>query len=363
MGFLYAIGVFSAVVGILSVLLVVAEYFLVAYGECAITINEQKNLTVDGGCTLLDALYRNKIFIPSACGGQATCGFCKVTVLGGGGPFLPTEAQFVGRVERRAGMRLACQVKVKEDIRIQVPPEYLDVQEFIAEVVGTRDVTPDIKEIRFRLIEPKEIEFRPGQYIQIKAPDPDGDYVFRAYSISSATYEHNEVELNVRLVPGGIGSTYLHNLKVGEKVTFTGPFGEFELNEDPDCEMICVGGGCGMAPMKAIITSMFDKNPNRKCWLFFGCRGCDDIFYLDIYKELEKKYPGFHVIYALSDMKPGDVWDGEKGFIHLSVDKYLDDQERPRQAFLCGPPPMINAVMQVLEDKGLDPDDIFYDKF
>ncbi|NOZ19806.1 MAG: 2Fe-2S iron-sulfur cluster binding domain-containing protein [Planctomycetes bacterium] len=356
-------GVFSAIVGILSVLLVLAEYFLVNYGQCQVTINDQKELSVTGGCTLLSALYENKIFIPSACGGQATCGFCKVTVLNGGGPFLPTEAEFVGRAERREGVRLACQVKVKEDIQIKVPPEYLDVQEFSAEVLSTRDVTPDIKELRFGLIEPKEIEFRPGQYIQIKAPDPDGGFVFRAYSIASATYDKNIVELNVRIVPGGIGSTYLHNLKVGDKVTFTGPFGEFELNEDENCEIICVGGGCGMAPMRAIIRSIYEKNPNRKCWLFFGCRGSDDIFYLDDYQEMEKKYPGFHVVYGLSDMKEGDVWDGEKGFIHLSVDKYLDDEEKPRQAFLCGPPPMIAAVMDVLEDKGLDEEDIFYDKF
>jgi Na+-transporting NADH:ubiquinone oxidoreductase subunit F len=229
-------------------------------------------------------------------------------------------------------------------------------------VESTLDLTYDIKEIRLKIDDSEEISQRPGQYVQIQAPSPDGP-VFRAYSISSPTYEPTVVELNVRLVPGGIGSTYLHNLNVGDKVSFTGPYGEFYLNENPSVEIICVGGGCGMAPMKNIIYSLYDKWPNRSCWLFFGCRTTEDIFYLERFKDLEKKHPNFHVIYALSDeLKPEEKWDGETGFIHLSVDKYLE-HGIPRQAFLCGPPLMIKAVTRVLEEKGLSPDDIFYDEF
>ncbi len=360
--FLYSLLVFPGVVLVLSALLVLAERFLVDAGPFEIDINGEMQIQAPGGATLLQALYDNRIFIPSACGGQATCGHCKLRVKEGAGDLLPTELPFMSRKERQEGVRLACQVKVRGPLVIDVPAIYLDVQEYRAEVKSTRPVTPDIKEIRFRLIDPPEIEFKPGQYIQVKCPDPDGEYVFRAYSISSKVSEKNEVELNVRLVPGGIGSTYLHNLREGDEVTFTGPFGEFELSQDPETEIICVGGGCGMAPIKCILTSMFEQNPDRKAWLFFGCRGTEDIFYYDLYEEMAKKYPGFRFVYALSDLKPGEQWDGEKGFIHISVDKYLNRGGK-RQAFLCGPPPMIAAVMEVFEDKELPEEHIFYDKF
>ena len=167
----------------------------------------------------------------------------------------------------------------------------------------------------------------------------------------------------VRLVPGGIGSTYIHELQEGDPVTFTGPYGEFYLNEDPNVEMVCVGGGCGMAPMKNIIYSIYEKTPARICWLFFGCRTTKDIFYLEEFKALAEKHPNFNLIYALSDeLTDGEEWDGETGFVHLAVDKHIEPNIS-RQAFLCGPPPMIDAVMRVLEDKGLAEQDIFYDKF
>jgi Na+-transporting NADH:ubiquinone oxidoreductase subunit F len=170
------------------------------------------------------------------------------------------------------------------------------------------------------------------------------------------------VELIVRLVPGGVGSTYLHNLEVGDRVTFTGPFGDFRLSEEPDAAILCVGGGCGMAPIKSIIYSVLHRWPDRECWLFFGCRAARDIFYLGRFEELAEQHPGFHVIYALSDMEPEDEWDGETGFIHLSVDKHLEPDRRS-QAFLCGPPPMIEAVTDVLQEKNLKPSDWYYDEF
>ena len=363
MVYLLAIVVLVVLVVGLTLLLTVAEKALIDYGTCKIDINRADcEFECEGGQTLLSALNGEEIWIPSACGGKGSCGYCKVTVLDGGGPVLPTETPYLTRREQKSGVRLACQVKVREDMQLKIPQDLLNVQLFHATVKSTRSVTHDIKEIRFSLIEPAEISHRPGQYVQILAPSSDGP-VSRAYSISSAAYEHNEVELNVRLVDGGIGSTYLHNLEVGDEVVFTGPYGEFELNTGPETELICVGGGCGMAPMKNIIYSVYDRWPERSLWLFFGCRGTADIFYLDEVKTLAEKHPSFHVVYALSDeLGPGEVWDGETGFIHLAVDKMLEPGIK-RQAFLCGPPPMIEAVTVVLKQKGLRDRNIFYDKF
>ena len=352
-------GLFISLAGVL----ILAERYLVNYGVCEIDINAgERQLEIEGGQTLLSSLYENEIFIPSACGGRGSCAYCKVTVESGGGPVLPTETPYLTRKEIRSGARLACQVKVRENITMRIPEELLNVKLFSATVASTRSVTHDIKEICFSLIEPAEISQQPGQYAQVQAPSPDGP-VFRAYSISSPSYETNTVELNVRLVPGGIASTYLHGLKVGDPVVFTGPYGEFRLKEDPAVEIICVAGGCGMAPVKNIIYSIYGQWPDRTCWLFFGCRTTADVFYLDEYKALAEKHPNFHVIYALSDpLEPGEEWDGEAGFIHLSADKFLEPGVA-RQAFLCGPPPMIEAVTRVLEEKGVRPADIFYDKF
>jgi Na+-transporting NADH:ubiquinone oxidoreductase subunit F len=361
--YLSAALVFGGLVAVLALGLIVAERFLVNYGVCKLDINAGETpLEVEGGQTLLSALYANQIFIPSACGGKGSCGHCKIVVNSGGGPVLPTETPYLTRTEIRSDVRLACQVKVREDIFVRIPSDLMNVKLFDASVEYIRELTHDIKEVRFKINEPAEITQRPGQYIQVQAPSPEGP-VFRAYSISSPSYDKNAVELMVRLVPGGIGSTYIHNLQEGDPVTFTGPYGEFYLNEDPNVEIVCVGGGCGMAPMKNIIYSIYEKTPERSCWLFFGCRTVQDIFYLDEFKKLAEKHPNFHVVYALSDeLTNGDVWDGETGFIHLSVDKHLE-AGIARQAFLCGPPPMIEAVMRVLEDKGLAEQDIFYDKF
>lgn len=363
MVFLWSILVFGGLLGVLAVGLVVAERYLLDYGICQISINAgERILEVEGGQTLLEALTEGEIYIPSACGGKGTCGFCKVTVRGGGGQVLPTELPFLSRRDIRAGLRLACQVKVREAMDLRIPEDILNVQLFSAEVESTRYLTPDTKEIRLRLVEPPEISHRPGQYVQVQAPSPEGP-VWRAYSISSPVHKPHIVELVVRLVPGGIGSTYLHNLQVGNPVVFTGPFGEFRLEEDPQTEVVCVAGGCGMAPVKNIVETIYEQQPERSCWIFFGCRTTADEFYLEKWRELAAEHPNLHVVYALSEPGPEDAdWDGETGFIHLSVDKYLEEGEK-RQAFLCGPEPMIDAVTRVLEEKGLKEDDIFYDKF
>ena len=363
MVYLLSVLSFASLTTSLAAMLMISERLLVNYGICKLDINAGEiPLEVEGGQTLLSALYANELFIPSACGGKGTCGHCKITVIAGGGQVSPTETPILTRREVRSGVRLACQVKIREDIYVRIPEELLNVRMFTSRVETVVNLTHDIKEIRLCLREPSEISHRPGQYVQVQAPSPDG-LVFRAYSISSPIYKSDVVELVVRLIPCGVCSTYLHNLNVGDTVNFTGPYGEFCLNEDPSVEIVCVGGGCGMAPMKNIIYTLYERWPERICWLFFGCRIIHDVFYLDRFKELARKHSNFHVIYALSEDSGNDKqWDGEKGFIHLSVDKYLKTGVR-RQAFLCGPEPMIEAVTKVLEDKGIESGNIFYDKF
>jgi Na+-transporting NADH:ubiquinone oxidoreductase subunit F len=356
--------VFGGLLVGLTIALTVAERVLVNYGICKIDINNaERELEVDGGQSLLSALNESKVFIPSACGGRGSCGHCKLTVLEGGGAVLPTETPYLTRVQVRTGVRLACQVKVREDMRIKIPEELLNVKMFSATVSANNRLTHDLVETHLALDEPKAIEARPGQYVQLQAPSPEGP-VFRAYSISSPASVTDEVELVVRLVPGGIASTYIFGLEPDDQVVFTGPYGDFRLNEDPDVPIICIGGGSGMAPLKNIVYTVCDRWPERECWLFFGCRTTKDIFYLDEFRELEKKNPNFHVVYALSDPIEGDEkWDGETGFIHLSVDKHVEVSDRRRQAFLCGPPPMVEAVMKVLADKGVSSEDVYYDEF
>lgn len=361
----FAILTFTLVVVGLSMLLDLASKKLQDYGTCNIDINDgETTLTVEGGGTLLSNLTANKIFIPSACGGQGTCSYCKLRVLDGGGPTLPTETPFLSRQEMREQVRLSCQVKVKSDMRIRVPEDYLTVQEFQAEVASVTQLTVDIFEIRLKLIEPATIDFRQSQYIQMKAPNPKGgEPVYRAYSLSNAESDNEHIELIVRWIPGGICSTYLcDTIQPGDKVEFNGPFGEFTITEDPNVELVCVGGGSGMAPMKSIILSQLEKNPDRKITLFFGCRAVKDIFYYDMFEEMKKKHPNFDHVYALSALDEGDEWGGPTGFIHLHVDKMIDE-EMKKQAFLCGPPMMVEAVTQVLRDKGVKKKNIAYDDF
>jgi len=369
--FLWTTIVFTGTLVGLGLLLQVAARYLVDTGPFLVDVNDgSRELSIEGGVTILSALYGEEIFIPSGCGGQATCGQCKVRVLGGDPTkVLPTEKPFLSRLELQQGTRLACQVKVKENLKLKIPDHLLDVQLYKAVVSSTVDVTYDMKELRLRLVEPKEMDYSFGHFVQIEIPDPDEGTIRRAYSISSSVTEKNEIEMNVRLhpargtIPAGKGSTYLHGLREGDEVFLTGPYGDFELDQDPNVQLVCVGGGAGMAPMKNLVLSILDQIPGKQVWLFFGCRGTQDIFYLDMYKELEKKHPHFRVIYALSELKEDESWDGEIGFVHLSVDKHLDDDLRKQQAFLCGPPPMIDAVTEVLLDKNMRLDRIFYDKF
>jgi len=365
-----SIVIFCGLLLALSVVLEIAARFFVDAGPFTIDVNNgERTLTAEGGSTLLNVLTDNKIFIPSACGGQATCGYCKVRLPDSSiADVLPTEKAFLNRQELANGTRLACQVKIRRPLSVRIPQHLLSVQQYRAKVISTVSVTHDIKELQFKLIDPPTMDYSYGHYIQVSIPDPQEGAISRAYSVSSPIDQKDVIELNVRLhpargkIPAGKGSTYLHNLKVGDEVIITGPYGEFELDTDPKTELICVGGGAGMAPMKNLILSILEHIPKKPVWLFFGCRTRADVFYLDLYQKLSQKHPHFKVIYALSE-KADDHWDGETGFIHLSVDKYLPDDLRAQQAFLCGPPPMIDAVTEVLLDKNMRPERIFYDKF
>ncbi len=359
MTYVYAMTVLSALGGALTVLLLIANRYLADYGPCKIAINDEEPFVVEGGRTLLDELYGQKIFIPSACGGQCTCGFCKVTVREGGGPVLPTELPYLTKTEIADDVRLACQIKVKQDLLIRARPDFLNVQEFTATVVAAQLATHDTRSLTLKLIEPADIEFRPGQYVQVRVPRP-GEPTFRAYSICSPPSRKSEIELLVRIIPGGLCSTYLHMVGVGDEITFTGPYGEFVL--DDEAELICVGGGCGLAPMRSLLRHVREISPGRKCWLFYGARSDDDVMYLDEFEQLADEMPGLSVHYALSAPGRHSAWDGETGFIHESVAEHLSTMGH-RQAFVCGPPKMIEATMKVLEEKRLSKDRIFYDEF
>lgn len=352
--------VVNGIMVFLAVLLLIAENFLVAHQECNISINGQKNITVSGGNSLLSYLQENKLFIPSACGGKATCGFCKVKVLSGGGSILPTEDVYISKTERLEGTRLACQVKVSENLDILIPEHLLGAEEFEATAGTVLSLTHDIKLIEIKILGDKEINFKPGQYMQFKIPGTDE---FRAYSIASSTSEKHKIELIVRQVSHGLCSTYIHKvLEPRDKITFTGPFGDFYLQEDSRKEIVAIAGGCGMAPIRSILYHLSQKGMPRKFTYFFGARSKKDLFLTEELRALEKEFKNFKYLPALSEPNPSDRWDGEVGLITEIVEKHVDSKSE-KEAYLCGPPPMIDAAIKVLQKKGLKEGDIFYDKF
>lgn len=352
--------VMVAILVAISVILSVARRLLVDYGECRITINGQKTYTVRGGETLLSYFIANKIFIPSACGGKSTCGFCKTRVLTDVGDLLPTEAVFISPEEKSDGIRLACQVKVKNDIEVRFPEYLLATREYHTRVEAVQALTHDIKHLRLRLESSDAVAFKPGQYIQFKIP---GTEEFRAYSIASGPSLASALELVVRLVPGGLCSTYIHEiLKEGDRVTITGPYGDFFLREDSTKEMVCIAGGCGMAPIRSILSRLQENGMPRKATYFFGARSKEDLFYTEELKDLARRYPNFRYVPALSEPKPTDQWEGEVGLITQVVERCVGDGSNA-EAYLCGPQPMIDASLRVLTGKGMRKEDILYDKF
>lgn len=331
------------------------------YGKCKITINDDKEFTEDGGKSLLRMLFENKYFIPSACGGKGTCGYCKLKVTEGGGDALPTETLILTPKEQSQQFRLACQLKVKNDLKIEIPPEYLEIQEFKGEVILTELVTSDIKRVRIKLLEPKKMTYKPGQYVQIRIPT-DAGIEFRAYSMASNPDQTDEIEVNVKLIPDGIGSTYVHSKSVGSKIEFSGPYGDFFLKTDSQNDIVCVAGGVGLAPLKSIVSYWEAHKPDRHIYLFYGARKEIDLYDHDYFTRLDKQFEKFHYHPGLSDAD--QTWEGAKGFIHTVMDNVMEPGSGEHsEAYLCGPPIMINAVTETLKSKGLTEERIWYDKF
>jgi Na+-transporting NADH:ubiquinone oxidoreductase subunit F len=397
--------VFVIVIVSLVLLLMAARSKLVASGDVTILVNDDpdKAIVTAAGDTLLNTLSAQKIFIPSACGGKGTCGVCKVDVLDGGGALLPTETSHVSRGEARNGTRLSCQVKVKQDMKIELAPEIFDVRKWKCRVRSNRNVATFIKELVLELPEGEEVPFRAGGYIQIECPphevryadfDIEEEYredwdtydmwrfvskvdepVTRAYSMANFPLEKGLIMLNVRIaspppnmpnVPPGIMSSYIFSLKPGDEVTISGPFGDFFAKET-DNEMIFVGGGAGMAPMRSHIFDQFRRiHTDRKVSYWYGARSLRESFYDDEFDQIEQENDNFEWTLALSEPLPEDDWDGPTGFIHqVLYDQYLKDHPAPEDAeyYLCGPPMMNQAVINMLLDLGVEPENIDLDDF
>ena len=397
---------FTFVIVSLVFVLLAARRSLVATGDVTIVINNDPNNTLQtvAGGTLLGTLATNKIFIPSACGGKGTCGVCTIKVNDGGGAILPTELSHVSRGEAREGVRLSCQVKVKQDMKIEVPPEVFSVQKWTCKVRSNHNVATFIKELVLELPVGENVPFRAGGYIQIECPPgvvPYRDFqiedeyradwdkfnlwrytstveepVVRAYSMANYPEEKGVITLNVRIasppprgpegIPPGKMSSYMFSLKPGDDVVISGPFGEFFAKET-DAEMLFIGGGAGMAPMRShIFDQFFRLGTSRKISFWYGARSLREAFYVDHFDKIQAKFPNFDWQLALSEPLPEDAWKGKTGFIHQVVyDNYLRDHPAPEDVefYLCGPPMMIKACMEMLDSLGVEPENILFDDF
>jgi Na+-transporting NADH:ubiquinone oxidoreductase subunit F len=402
----FGVGMFTAVVLALVFVILWAKSKLVSSGAVQLVINDDRGnaLTVNAGRTLLTTLAEKKLFVPSACGGGGTCSQCKVQVHSGGGSLLPTEEGHISRGEAKENWRLACQVKVKEDMEIGVPAEIFSVKKWQCEVVSNRNVATFIKELIVQLPEGEDIDYESGGYIQIEIPPHDIPYqgfeveneyredwdnfklwdihskttdtVERAYSMASYPAEGNRIMLNVRIAtppprapkgtPTGKGSSYIFDQKPGDKVTISGPFGDFFLKQN-DREMVFIGGGAGMAPMRSHLMHLFRTEKTRKKVSFwYGARSLREAFYTAEFDAIQAEFPNFEWHLALSDPLDEDQWKGKTGFIHqVLMDSYLNEHEAPEecQYYLCGPPMMNQAVIQMLIDLGVEPEDVFLDDF
>jgi Na+-transporting NADH:ubiquinone oxidoreductase subunit F len=355
----------AAVSAVLSVFIIVAELFLNNYGDCQVDINRgERKLTVKGGDSLLSSLSGQAIFLPSACGGKATCGLCKVRVLDGAGPLLPTEEPYLSAEEISQGIRLSCQIKVKRDLQILIPEELFNIRQFMTRIERIDRLTHDILGLRLTLEEPDAIRFKAGQYVQLYT-EPYGkvkEKVFRAYSMASAPSDQHAVELIVRLVPEGICTTYVHQvLKPGDTVKLSGPYGDFYLR-GACSELVLIAGGSGLAPIRSLILDILEKELPYKMTFFFGAVRRADLYYVQEMNDLAARYPQFRFIPGLSKPEPADDWQGETGLITEIVSRYVPDSQ-DKEAYLCGSPGMINACLSVLNQKGFTEETIFYDKF
>lgn len=356
-----------------AVILTIADRYLNDYGEVQLIINDDEGRTVDGGSTLLKTLSNEKIFIPSACGGKGTCGYCKCKVTDGGGPVLATEKPWLSEEEMADNVRLSCQVKVKEDIHIKIPEELFNVKEFETTLVKVTPVTDRINLLRFELPEGETIDFKPGQFIQLKSAaykkgeDYDGydTEEIRAYSIASSITDNKHVELLVGFTKG-IVSTYVHRiLDEGSKVILSGPFGDFFFHdEDQVDEILLVAAGTGFAPIRSILYHMRDHDIQTKATFYFGARTPDDLFLLDEMEMFEKELHDFEFKPVLSRTTEEHQWTGDTGRVNNSIDKYVDGSGKTQySAYLCGNPKMIETMISSLTDKNIPVERIYFDEF
>ncbi len=402
--------VFFVVIFLLVVVLLVAKQYLVASGNVTITINNEKKLEVPAGGTLLSTLVNQQIYLPSACGGKGTCAQCRCQVLEGGGEILPTETGHFSRKEIKEHWRLGCQVKVKNDLSIKIPESILSIKKWECEVISNKNVATFIKELIVKLPEGEHMNFLPGSYIQIDIPRyelkfsefeveerfrPDWDKMhlwdltcsndeetMRAYSMANYPAEGDIIMLNVRIatppidratgkfldVKPGIASSYIFRLKPGDKVNVSGPFGEFHPIIDSKREMLYIGGGAGMAPLRSHILHLLKtlRITDRKISYWYGARSKNEIFYQEDFRELEKEFPNFSFHIALSEPLPEDNWTGPVGFIHsVILNEYLKFHDEPEEIeyYMCGPGPMAKAVEKMLDDLGVPREMLMFDDF
>ena len=405
-----AVVIFLALTLLLVVILLVAKARLMPAGNRRITINGERTVETPAGATLLASLASNKIFLPSACGGGGSCGMCRCRVLSGGGEILPTETGFFTRKQQQEHYRLACQVKVKNDLQIQVPQTILGIKKMECEVVSNRNVASFIKEFVVRVPEGEKFDFLPGSYVQIDVPRYDIKFTdmevddkfrdewdkykmwgltcrndeesFRAYPMANYPAEGNIIMLNIRIatppfdrstgtwaagIKPGICSSYIFTRKPGDKVTLSGPYGDFHI-QDTGREMIYIGGGAGMAPLRSHLMHLFRTlhTTDRKISYWYGARSRREIFYEEDFRAIERDFPNFKFNIALSDPQPEDNWTGYTGFIHqVLYDHYLKDHEAPEdiEYYMCGPGPMSSAVKKMLWDLGVPSEMLMYDDF
>lgn len=398
-----SVAIFTLIILALTLALMVAAKKLVAQGNVKIVINDEKTIEVPAGGTLLGTLANEKIFVPSACGGGGTCAMCKCQVFEGGGDILPTEKTHINRRQAKEHYRLACQVKVRGDMKIGVPEEIFSIKRYTGTVTSNDNVATFIKATNMSIDGGESLKFKAGGYVQIEVPTgvyrakdfdvaekyrSDWDKfklwdlechvdepIFRAYSMANHPAEGNKVMTTIRYatpppgkqgIPPGKCSSYVFSLKPGDKVTFSGPYGEFFI-KDTKREMVYIGGGAGMAPMRSHIFHLFHTlKTERKVTFFYGARSMRENFYMQDFLDIEKEFPNFKYVLALSDPLPEDNWTGPKGFIHqVALETYLKNHEDPTEIeyYMCGPPPMIDAVIRMLTDLGVEEEMIAYDKF
>jgi Na+-transporting NADH:ubiquinone oxidoreductase subunit F len=405
---LASVAAFFIVIILLVFTLLYAKSKLTAEGEVQITINDEKVLEVLPGSSLLSTLANENIFLPSACGGGGTCALCRCQVIEGGGSILATETGYFTRREQNEHWRLGCQVKVRENLKIYIPEEVLGIKKWDCEVVSNHNVATFIKEFVVKLPKGETLNFKSGGYIQIDVPKYEMSFAdidveerfrdewnkfnmwnlsmknmeetYRAYSMANHPAEGNIVMLNIRIatppwdrakgaftnVPPGICSSYIFSRKPGDKVSVSGPYGEFFI-KDTEREMVYVGGGAGMAPLRSHLFHLFHTaKTNRQVTYWYGARSKREIFYEDDFRAIEKKFPNFKFNIALSEPQPEDNWTGYTGFIHkVLYDNYLKDHEEPEEIeyYMCGPPMMNDAVQKMLYDLGVPEEMIDFDDF